>query len=198
VPLTGAELLAAISCPSRLHPDDAAAWADLNSDAHHTIQDAARYQPLGWREDQVWISADDGSDVELHLGQLVDELDRAITEQTLPAEAVVYRGTDLAWLLAQAHCETASDLPGRVCVESGYLSTTANPKVAALWSKSAMIELRLPAGTPVLSLPALGYQEQAELLLARGSEMTIDSVERGSDHWRIAAHLSEPHADNAR
>jgi hypothetical protein len=199
--LFGEDLLAVVGSVN-MHEDDAAAWADFNSGAHRDIQDALRRSSLDslssdWRESCVYVpGVEEGDDdIELHLGQLVDALDHAINQNHLPAPATVYRGTEIHYLREVAGAVSAEDLRGRTLVEAGFLSTSTSKDIADFWgggAGGALMELRLPAGMPVLSLPGVGYIEQSELLLPRGCSMTITSVEAAGDLWRVRAEVLPP------
>lgn len=193
-PLEGDGLIRALPAAS-LGEDEAAAWADLNSDAHHLIQAAVRAKPYGWREDYVYVPGvtEHDPDVELHLGQLVDSLDQAIGEHRLPADGIAWRGVLVDWTLRQAGVTDPSELAGMTLTEPGYLSVSADRSCADMWAADTMIRIRLPAGTPALSLPALGYPEQQELLLRRDCTLTVENVREQPDgRWLIDACVDQP------
>jgi hypothetical protein len=199
--LSGSKLIAVVP-PAEIDADSAATWAQMSwgnyrsiaADRHFT--DCVPETDGGyWTDDDEWVS--------VPLETLYRELDRGIAQHRLPAPTVVYQGAsgyDLVSLIEMTGSELMPwELLGREITETDYLRTAADRSAAALQGQRATLELRVSAGTPVLSMPALGFAERGEFLFPRGCTITFRSVRQrpsrgmsGSTEWEIAADVDGP------
>lgn len=101
----------------------------------------------------------------------VDSLDAALRRKPVPETMVVARGTSLAAWPGEPEA-----LWGERLIENAYFPTrlgTIDPD-----GIDAVVHLRVPAGVPAMYTAPEGRPERGILILARGLEWTVDTVER--------------------
>lgn len=128
------------------------------------------------------------------LRETIRDVDRALRDNRLPVETRVTRvvGIDAFGLSNTAEMP---QLNGTLFRDSAFLSTTlgAAPNVP-LRGDSVLMDIRVPAGTPAAFLESVTkYPNQFELLLARGLDIWIDSVDydQESERWVANAYVLE-------
>lgn len=111
---------------------------------------------LGWRQREVGV------------------LDDAIEQSRLKNDSAVYRG------LGQPGEDFGRELQvGDQILDRGFLSTSANPAVAADYGES-LLEIQVPKGThalPITKANTAEYGGMDEVLLGRGTVIEIDSID---------------------
>lgn len=112
------------------------------------------------------------------LDRQVQLLDDVVKRSRLDGDVVVARGTETGRGVFGPALD--GDLTGFEWDELGYVSTTANPKIADYFTSQGLImDIRVPKGTGVVSLSGMkradGEEEEAELMLERGLRMRVVS-----------------------
>lgn len=127
--------------------------------------------------------------------QTIEHLDTVVSLSKTSAPVTLYRGVK-GELVDQLQ-------PGATITDSGFMSTTYDPGVAANFAsgdKSALIEVQVPAGTNYLDMTQFGeyhdpdgwdpYADEGEILLSRGSQFRVTAVAVDSDgRTRVSAEL---------
>ena len=127
---------------------------------------------------------------------LVDNLDTAIAKSVTAKPVVVARGVPSA---SRAFGEGgAENAVGKVLADPGYTSTSLNREVAKNFSAvgdpdAAIMEIKVPAGAPALSMRrAMGGSDEHEVLLPRNAALKITGIREETVTWWDGGEQSAP------
>lgn len=104
----------------------------------------------------------------------IKDMDALIASETLEHDIVVYRGVrgSFAQALQQGHMWS----------DKSYTSTTINPRISdSFGSGGVQMKIVLPAGTHV----ALGYDQEGEFILPRGSVFEVLGWDQEDNVWVV-------------
>jgi ADP-ribosyltransferase exoenzyme len=120
------------------------------------------------------------------LSERVELLDRALGARPVPEDVVAWRA------LAEGAFETPwRELAGTLHQERGYLAV-ALVRYEELATATALLQLRIPRGTPAMYLNALderGVLPAPTLLLGRGLYLYVRNLRRQDGQWYVSAEI---------
>ncbi|MFC8433201.1 putative T7SS-secreted protein [Streptomyces sp. NPDC057253] len=117
----------------------------------------------------------------------IEHIDKALAGSPLPEDVIVRRGTNLEHHLREMGTDDPSAMAGRKFTDDAYMSTSLGEVASGFDHKSAVLHLRVPAGTPALWVEKLTHAVgERELLLGRGSEYRITKVfQDDAGKWQV-------------
>ncbi|MFG1709228.1 phage minor capsid protein [Nonomuraea sp. M3C6] len=121
--------------------------------------------------------------------KLIDDLDKAMSRQTVPEPVIVHRGVDSGFTKANGvdlgSPEEMEGMVGRVLRDKAYMSTSVGRK-AAFASNPIALAVRVPAGHNALNVDGLTtHPGERELLLRRNTTYVVHSVYKARNKWFV-------------
>ncbi|WP_219470835.1 phage minor capsid protein [Nonomuraea rhizosphaerae] len=125
--------------------------------------------------------------------KLIDDLDKAMTRQSVPEPVIVHRGVDDGFTKANGvdlgSDEEMEGMVGRVLRDKAYMSTSVG-RQAAFHLNDIALAVRVPAGHPALNVEGLTSNPgERELLLRRGTTYVVHSVYKVNSQWYVEAEI---------
>ncbi|GGO63182.1 phage minor capsid protein [Nonomuraea cavernae] len=121
--------------------------------------------------------------------QLIDDLDKAMTRQSVPEPVIVHRGVKSDFTKANGvdlgSQEEMEGLVGRVLRDKAYMSTSVG-RNAAFSDNPIALAVRVPAGHNALNVDGLTVNPgERELILRRNTTYIVHAVYKVNNKWFV-------------